>query len=209
MYLDSLPPKGGPCACTDRGGISPEVCLARCRVVVSPNPCEPTFVRQRAHARPAPDFEAMPRTMADSARRTRPRSSTIRPRLPGVHRTPRPTTASSPRLFRAESSPALAVGAAFGRSYADRGKALAGKNHFDIRLHPPELGRSEVQLKVGLRGPDQLTSDRRPARHARGAATKRASSAPSRMPASKRPAIDCNFRCATQSTRRVGSIPSI
>lgn len=32
------------------------------------------------------------------------------------------------------------------------GKALAGNNHFDIRLDPPELGRIEVRLKVDRDG---------------------------------------------------------
>jgi chemotaxis protein MotD len=32
------------------------------------------------------------------------------------------------------------------------GKALAGSNHFDIRLDPPELGRIEVRLKVDRDG---------------------------------------------------------
>jgi len=32
------------------------------------------------------------------------------------------------------------------------GRALAGSNHFDIRLDPPELGRIEVRLKVGRDG---------------------------------------------------------
>jgi flagellar hook-length control protein FliK len=32
------------------------------------------------------------------------------------------------------------------------GKALAGKNHFEIRLDPPELGRIEVRLDVGRDG---------------------------------------------------------
>jgi flagellar hook-length control protein FliK len=31
-------------------------------------------------------------------------------------------------------------------------KAVAGKNHFDIRLDPPELGRIEVRLDVGRDG---------------------------------------------------------
>ena len=32
------------------------------------------------------------------------------------------------------------------------GRALAGKNHFDIRLDPPELGRIEVRLDVDRDG---------------------------------------------------------
>ena len=32
------------------------------------------------------------------------------------------------------------------------GKALAGKNHFEIRLDPPELGRIEVRLDVDRDG---------------------------------------------------------
>jgi flagellar hook-length control protein FliK len=32
------------------------------------------------------------------------------------------------------------------------GRALAGSNHFDIRLDPPELGRIEVRLKVDRDG---------------------------------------------------------
>ncbi|MGH6727465.1 MAG: flagellar hook-length control protein FliK [Pseudolabrys sp.] len=36
------------------------------------------------------------------------------------------------------------------------GKALAGKNRFEIRLDPPELGRIEVRLDVGHDG--QVTS---------------------------------------------------
>jgi flagellar hook-length control protein FliK len=36
------------------------------------------------------------------------------------------------------------------------GKALAGKNHFEIRLDPPELGRIEVRLDVDKQG--QVTS---------------------------------------------------
>lgn len=43
------------------------------------------------------------------------------------------------------------------------GKALAGKNHFEIRLDPPELGRIEVRLDVDRDGriTSHVIADRR------------------------------------------------
>ena len=53
------------------------------------------------------------------------------------------------------------------------GKALAGKNRFDIRLDPPELGRIEVRLDVDRDGhiTSHMIADR--SRHARPLAARR------------------------------------
>ena len=60
--------------------------------------------------------------------------------------------------YRGRTATAAAGGRNPGRRLAIEiaSKALAGKNHFEIRLDPPELGRIEVHLDVDRDG--QVTS---------------------------------------------------
>lgn len=68
-----------------------------------------------------------------------------------------PATTASP----APTAPAVAVPVA-GVAVEIAGMALAGKNHFEIRLDPPELGRIEVRLDVDKDGhvTSRLIADR-------------------------------------------------
>jgi hypothetical protein len=67
---------------------------------------------------------------------------------------PSPTTAAAAAAPTAPTPPlppAAAIPLA-GVAIEIAGKALAGKNHFEIRLDPPELGRIEVRLDVDRDG---------------------------------------------------------
>ena len=72
-----------------------------------------------------------------------------------------PTALSVPSQTAATAGPPPAAGAPMpqpaaiplaGVAFEIAGKALAGKNHFEIRLDPPELGRIEVRLEVDRDG---------------------------------------------------------
>jgi flagellar hook-length control protein FliK len=73
------------------------------------------------------------------------------------------------------------------------GKALAGKNRFEIRLDPPELGRINVRLDVDRDGnvTSRLTVER-----AETYDLLRHDAALCRMPGSRPPTMDCNSPCA-------------
>ena len=71
------------------------------------------------------------------------------------------TAATNPIASAPPALPAVAVPLA-GVAIEIAGKALAGKNRFEIRLDPPELGRIEVRLDVDRDGnvTSRLTVDR-------------------------------------------------
>ena len=64
--------------------------------------------------------------------------------------------AAAPALQAATPMPQAAAVPISGIAIEIAGKALAGKNRFDIRLDPPELGRIDVRLDVDKNG--QVTS---------------------------------------------------
>jgi hypothetical protein len=72
---------------------------------------------------------------------------------PIVHTAPLQTSApAGPNPAVNASMPQPAAIPFAGVAIEIAGKALAGKNHFDIRLDPPELGRIEVRLDVDRDG---------------------------------------------------------
>ena len=72
---------------------------------------------------------------------------------PLAHTAPLQTTASAgPNPTASAPMPQPAVIPFAGVAIEIAGKALAGKNHFEIRLDPPELGRIEVRLEVDRDG---------------------------------------------------------
>jgi flagellar hook-length control protein FliK len=74
---------------------------------------------------------------------------------------PAPANPATPAPPAAQAEQAEAVPLA-GVAVEIAGKALAGKNRFEIRLDPPELGRIDVRLDVGRDGQvtSHLTADR-------------------------------------------------
>jgi hypothetical protein len=74
--------------------------------------------------------------------------------LPATTPTPQTASPASPAPVQQAATPApppVLVPLA-GVPIAIAGKALAGKNHFEIRLDPPELGRIDVRLDVDKDG---------------------------------------------------------
>jgi chemotaxis protein MotD len=70
--------------------------------------------------------------------------------------------AAAPALLVSQPGPQAAAIPLSGVAMEIAGKALAGKNRFDIRLDPPELGRIEVRLDVDRDGnvTSRMTVDR-------------------------------------------------
>jgi len=83
------------------------------------------------------------------------------PMLPAGPAHTAPTAATPPALVVPPSPQAAAIPLA-GVPLEIASKALAGKNRFEIRLDPPELGRIEVRLDVDRDGnvTSRLTADR-------------------------------------------------
>jgi flagellar hook-length control protein FliK len=109
------------------------------------------------------------------------------------------TAAASPAL-PSQPGPQPARVPLAGLAIEIAGKALAGKNRFEIRLDPPELGRIEVRLDVDRDGnvTSRLTVDRVETfdllrRDAAG--LERAT------PGSRPPTTDCSSHCATSRPR--------
>ena len=96
---------------------------------------------------------------AQPAAGTAPQAAAAKPGTDAVQplaiNTPAPQTsaptAASALAPQAQQFTSQAVPLA-GVAFEIAGKALAGKNHFDIRLDPPELGRIEVRLDVSRDG---------------------------------------------------------
>ena len=65
---------------------------------------------------------------------------------------PQNAAASAPQRAGAAALPQAAAVPLSGVAIDIAGKALAGKNRFEIRLDPPELGRIEVRLDVDKDG---------------------------------------------------------
>jgi flagellar hook-length control protein FliK len=116
----------------------------------------PADVAHRGPDKPAPDM-------------------TLAPPKPGTD-APQPLTVTTPAPQTAAASPASVAAAPTAQPAAQpaavplagvaieiAGKALAGKNHFSIRLDPPELGRIEVHLDVHRDGrvTSHLVADRK------------------------------------------------
>ena len=68
---------------------------------------------------------------------------------PAPHAPAANTAAPAPQLAAQAASHAIPLA---GVPLEIAGKAIAGTNHFEIRLDPPELGRIEVRLDVGRDG---------------------------------------------------------
>ncbi len=104
---------------------------------------------------------AAPKIAADAAQ------TAALQRAVAERRTPPPPIRPPPRRKRRRPAVPLA-----GVAIEIAGKALAGKNRFEIRLDPPELGRIEVRLDVDRDGNVTYAPDRRPLRHARSVAAR-------------------------------------
>jgi len=85
----------------------------------------------------------------------------VQPTLPAGPAHTAPTAATTPALVTPPGPQAAAIPLA-GVPLEIASKALAGKNRFEIRLDPPELGRIEVRLDVDHDGnvTSRLTVDR-------------------------------------------------
>jgi chemotaxis protein MotD len=75
---------------------------------------------------------------------------------------PLAASSAAPVTLVSQTGPQPAVVPPAGLAIEIAGKALAGKNRFEIRLDPPELGRIEVRLDVDRDGnvTSRLTADR-------------------------------------------------
>jgi flagellar hook-length control protein FliK len=106
--------------------------------------------QSKATAGPGDTDTAGPKVTMDTA-------SQPQPITPAGH-----TSTSGPTALTSPSAPQPAAIPIAGLAVEIAGKALAGKNRFEIRLDPPELGRIEVRLDVDRDGnvTSRLTVDR-------------------------------------------------
>jgi flagellar hook-length control protein FliK len=110
--------------------------------------------------RVAPDA---PMTISADANATAPNTgdTSVQPTIatPAMHAT---QAAAAPAALVSQSGPQAAAVPLAGVAIEIASKALAGKNRFEIRLDPPELGRIEVRLDVDRDGnvTSRLTVDR-------------------------------------------------
>ena len=101
---------------------------------------------------PGPDISALAKAMNDA-----------RPQTPMPGTAPHASeNAAAPAALVSQPGPQPSAVPLSGVAIEIAGKALAGKNRFDIRLDPPELGRIDVRLDVDRDGnvTSRLTVDR-------------------------------------------------
>ena len=111
-------------------------------------PATPAKARDDARPAAAPDAQAQLNAPANAAAKTADAGPP-----PAVTAPPQSAAPSAPAP--APAPPVLPQAAAIpisGVAIDIAGKALAGKNRFEIRLDPPELGRVEVRLDVDRDG---------------------------------------------------------
>jgi flagellar hook-length control protein FliK len=128
------------------------------KLAAHPHDEAPPTVQHEASDKPTPIATnaqiALPKTTGDVVLQSSPPS----PEVTQVVAPPPPLTPASPAPPAAQTPPVPIAGVAIEIAT----QAQAGKNHFEIRLDPPELGRIEVRLDVDSDGhvTSRLIADR-------------------------------------------------